>query len=89
MHLPEVVLDESSTLRDWLTHDRLGPRLLDEAAAADPSGGTTAFLTNPIITLMIGDLPIRRLFGDPSQALSRELLHETSRGLSRRRGPRW
>ncbi|MBD8059199.1 glycoside hydrolase family 3 C-terminal domain-containing protein [Cellulomonas sp. JH27-2] len=87
--LPEVVLDESSTLREWLTHDRLGPRLLDEAAAADLSGGTTAFLTNPIITLMIGDLPIRRLFGDPSQALSRELLHETSRGLGRRRGPRW
>jgi beta-glucosidase len=77
--LPALALDARSTLREWLTHPVLGLGLLAAAAEADASGATTRFLTDPTIALMIGDLPIGRLFGDPSQAVSEELLAAAAR----------
>jgi len=44
------------------------------AQDADPSGATAGFLANPTILTMIGDLPIERLFDDPSTALGPDLL---------------
>ncbi|PJI91157.1 glycoside hydrolase family 3 C-terminal domain-containing protein [Luteimicrobium subarcticum] len=76
--VPHPVLGPSSTLREWLTHPVLGPRLLEAARGADDDGATYGFLSNPVIVLMIGDLPIRRLFGDPSQGLSQDLLDRAS-----------
>ncbi|WP_435738572.1 glycoside hydrolase family 3 C-terminal domain-containing protein [Cellulosimicrobium sp. PMB13] len=73
-HGPRARPTLRSTLREWVEDDVLGPRLLSAAAAADPSGATTGFLTNPVVRVMIGDLPIARLVPDPTNALSTELL---------------
>lgn len=71
---PATRLTPRSTLREWLTDPDAGPALLRLAAAVDPAGSTAGFLSNPVILTMIGDLPIERLFDDPSTALGPELL---------------
>lgn len=71
---PATTLNARSTLREWLTDPAVGPALLRSAAAFDPGGSTRGFLSNPVILTMIGDLPIERLFDDPSTALGPELL---------------
>ncbi|MFJ9387820.1 glycoside hydrolase family 3 C-terminal domain-containing protein [Nocardioides sp. NPDC101246] len=71
---PDSALAEGSTLREWLDHPVLGPALIEEASTADPSGATVDFITNPVVRTMIGDMPIRRLFGDPTNALSSDML---------------
>ncbi|MEU0265158.1 glycoside hydrolase family 3 N-terminal domain-containing protein [Nocardioides sp. NPDC006303] len=76
---PEVALTEGSTLREWLGHAVVGPALVDEAALADPSGATVEFITNPEAVTMIGDMPIRRLFDAPANALSSGLLTSVRR----------
>ncbi|MFI2297163.1 glycoside hydrolase family 3 C-terminal domain-containing protein [Isoptericola sp. NPDC019571] len=73
-----AVLTSRSTLREWLEHPTLGPRLKVTVANADPDGATTRFLGNPVILTMIGDMPIHRLFGDPANVLSSVLLDEVS-----------
>ncbi|WP_051274640.1 glycoside hydrolase family 3 C-terminal domain-containing protein [Cellulomonas sp. URHD0024] len=80
---PALVLTRRSTLREWLTDLSFGPALIDAAQDADPSGGTSGFLCNPVILTMIGDLPIERLFDDPSTALSPELLAQAVREAQR------
>lgn len=71
---PDTVLTEDSTLSEWLDDPVVGPALLEEAAAVDSSGATVGFITNPVVATMIGDMPIRRLFDDPSNALSSVML---------------
>ena len=71
---PRTVLDGRSTLREWLTDPSVGTSLVHVAQDADPSGATAGFLANPTILTMIGDLPIERLFDDPSTALGPDLL---------------
>ena len=72
-------LDERSTLREWTSDPVLGPLLFDVAGEVDASGATVGFLSNPVVATMIGDIPICRLFDDPTNVLSGVLL-ETVRG---------
>lgn len=69
-------LGVGSTLREWMTHPEVTPRLLEAVRHVDPTGGTTAFLTNPMVLTMIGDMPIARLVPDTDNALSVELLED-------------
>ncbi|WP_456789738.1 glycoside hydrolase family 3 C-terminal domain-containing protein [Cellulomonas sp. P5_C5] len=71
---PRTILGEHSTLREWVTDPSVGPSFVRVAHDADPSGATTGFLGNPTILTMLGDLPIERLFDDPSTALGPDLL---------------
>lgn len=63
-----------STLREWVTHPEVSSRLFDAVRREDPSGATMAFLTNPMVLTMIGDMPIARLLPDPANVLSADLL---------------
>ncbi|KHL09984.1 beta-glucosidase [Mumia flava] len=71
---PSRRLDERSTLREWLADARRRRALLDEVTAADPTGTSAAFLESETILTMIGDMPVKRLFGDPAIALNADVL---------------
>ena len=67
-------LNERSTLREWTSDPVLGSLLLEVAGEVDTSGATVGFLTNPVVATMIGDIPICRLFADPTTELSAGML---------------
>ncbi|GIG21177.1 glycosyl hydrolase [Cellulomonas chitinilytica] len=71
---PPTTLTSRSTLREWLTEPEVGQSLLHVASEVDPSGATGGFLSNPTILTMLGDIPIERLFDDPTTRLDADLL---------------
>ncbi|MBD5787603.1 glycoside hydrolase family 3 C-terminal domain-containing protein [Cellulosimicrobium terreum] len=74
-----VTLTAASTLREWMQHPSLGAELLAAVEETDRADVTRGLLTNPTVLTMIGDMPIHRLFGDPTNALSATLIGQVLR----------